>query len=241
MDRADSLIAKNLPEAHGSTSRRNPAHFATLPFAALLIAAGILVTQTGCLGVYSNLMHAVGADKVPAEYEGLEDSRLAIVTVTDSSQYSNDTSARILSRLVGETLLKEVDELTLVREDLIEQWRDENGWESIDFVSIGKGVKADKVLAIELTNLRLRDGATLYRGRADVTMSVIDVESGDILFRDDLEEWTFPTHAGQYASETTETRFRRLYLDMLATQLCRSFYPWDFSETIAIDGSIASQ
>ena len=34
----------------------------------------------------------------------------------------------------------------------------------------------------ELTNLRLRDGATLYRGRADVSLSVIEVESGDVLF-----------------------------------------------------------
>ena len=206
----------------------------------LLAAAAILFTQSGCLGLYSNLMHAVGADKVPAEYEGLEDSRLAIVTVTDSSQYSNDTSARILSRRVGEILTGEVDGIQLVREDLIEQWRDSHGWDSIDFVAIGKGVKAEKLLSIELTNLRLRDGATLYRGRADVTVSVIDVATGKILYRRELEEFTFPTSAGQYTSETTEPRFRKLYLNMLATQISRSFHPWDFNETIAIDGSIAS-
>tara|TARA_R110002049_G_scaffold72490_2_gene187154 strand:+ start:172586 stop:173329 length:744 start_codon:yes stop_codon:yes gene_type:complete len=221
----------------------SPLHGAVSIGSALLgtaFVAIILTTQPGCLGLYSNLMHAVGADKVPAEYEGLEDSRVAIVTVTDSSQYSNDTSARILSRRVGELLLSEIDDLTLIREDLIEQWRDKNGWDSIDFVEIGKGVKADKLLGIEVTNLRLRDGATLYRGRADVTISVIDVATGDVLYRRELEEFTFPTNAGQYTSETTEPRFRKLYLGMLAKQISRSFYPWDFSETIAIDGSIAS-
>ena len=210
-----------------------------------LLAAGsalivILSTQSGCLGIYANLMHAVGADKVPAEYDGLEETRLAIVTVTDSSQYSNDASARLLSRQVGELLTSEIDELSLVREDLIEQWRDRNGWDSLDFVQIGRGVKAEKLLGIELTNLRLRDGATLYRGRADVTVSVIDVDTGDVLYRKELEEFTFPTNAGQYTSETTEPRFRKLYLRMLAKQIGRSFYAWDFNETVAIDGSIAS-
>ena len=208
--------------------------------AGLVIIGAILTTQSGCLGLYSNLMHAVGADKGPAEFEGLTESRLAIVTVTDSSQYSNDTSARLLSRQVGGILMKEVKDLTLIREDLIEQWRDQNGWDSVDFVSIGRGVKADKLLGIEVTNLRLRDGATLYRGRADVNLSVIDIATGDVLYRRELDEFTFPTSAGQYTSETTEKRFRKLYLDMLALQIARSFYPWDFSETIAIDGSIAS-
>ena len=226
------------PEAPARTLRSRRASSWFLP--AVLVVGTILFTQAGCLGLYSNLMHAVGADKVPAEYEGLEDSRLAIVTVTDGSQYSNDASARILSRRIGEILLKEVDDVTLVREDLIEQWRDSNGWDSIDFVAIGKGVKADKLLGIELTNLRLRDGATLYRGRADAIISVVDVATGEILYRRELDEFTFPTSAGQYTSETTEPKFRKLYLHMLAKQISRSFYPWDFNETIAIDGAIAS-
>lgn len=238
MDRV-AFAQKSKPQRRPSLFRL-PSPRTMYAIAGVGLVAAILSTQSGCLGVYSNLMHAVGADKVPAEYEGLEESRLAVVTVTDSSQYSNDTSARILSRRVGEILVQEVDDLTLIREDLIEQWRDKNGWDSIDFVAIGRGVKADKLLGIELTNLRLRDGATLYRGRADVTISVIDVTTGDVLYRRELDEFTFPTSAGQYTSETTEPRFRKLYLDMLAKQISRSFYPWDFSETIAIDGTIAS-
>jgi hypothetical protein len=200
----------------------------------------VYLTQPGCM-LFANLMNAVGANQVPPQYDGLDGTRLAVVTVSDSSHYSDDASARMLSRRVGELLLDEVKDLTLVREDLIEQWRDENGWDAVDFLAIGRGVKAEKVLGIELTNLRLRDGATLYRGRADVTLSVLDVESGDLLFRRELEEFTFPTHAGQYTSETTEPKFRKLYLDMLAQRIGRVFYAWDFSETVAIDGTIASR
>ncbi|TWT76662.1 hypothetical protein CA13_71590 [Planctomycetes bacterium CA13] len=209
-----------------------------------LLFAAILVTQTGCLGLVANLVHAVGADKVPADYKDskeLEDSRLAIVTIADNSEYSDNISARLLSRYVGEILLRELDDVKLVREDEIADWRDSNGWNNVDFAEIGKGVKAEKVLGIELRNLRLRDGATLYRGRADASVTLIDAATGEVLYRRDLDEFTYPVSAGQYTSETNETRFRKLYLGMLAQQIGRSFHPYDFSETIAIDGAIASQ
>ena len=206
-----------------------------------VLAGTILATQSGCLGLVANLAHAVGADKIPAEYEGLKGSKVAVVTVTDSSQYSDDTSARILSRKVGEIITREIKQVRLVREDQVEQWRDTNGWDAVDFLSVGRGVEAEKVIGIELTGLRLRDGATLYRGRANVMISVIDVKSGDIVYQRDLEEFTYPVNAGQYTSETTESRFRKLYLKMLAQKIARIFYPYDLSETFALDGAIASQ
>lgn len=204
--------------------------------------AGVLFASAcGCMGVFANLYHAVGADKVPADYDGLKKSHVAIITLTDSSLYSDDVAARTLSRRVGEILLKEVKDMTLVREDQIEQWRDTNGWDSVDFLSIGKGVKADKVVGIELTNMQLRDGATLYRGRADVMITVIDTKTGNVLYKKDFEDFTYPTSAGQYTTETTESRFQKLYLSMLAKQIARMFYPYDFAETIANDAAIASQ
>ena len=160
--------------------------------------------------------------------------------MTSSSQYSDDVSAKQLSQLVGNIVLKEVDGLKLVREDEIEQWRDTHGWDSIDFREIARGVEADKVLGIELSNLKLRDGATLYRGRSDVSISVIDAETGAIEYRRSLDEFTYPNNAPQPQSETTETRFRKLYLGMLAKQIARSFHPWDLNEDFANDSIIAS-
>lgn len=214
-------------------------HRLFVQIACLVVVATIAVAQTGCLGV-ANLMHAVGMDMIPAEYEGLEDVTLAIVTITDSSQYSNDIAARDLSRRVGGVLTKEVKKVKLVREDLIEQWRDTNGWEAIDFQDIGKGVDAEKVLAIELSGLQLRDGATLYRGRANVTLRVIDVASGNTVYTRTIDDYTFPTSTGQHTSETTESRFRKLYLSMLATEIGRSFHPYDMHDRVAIDSEIAS-
>ncbi len=210
----------------------------------VVVLAGVgavAIVQTGCLGLTSNLMHAAGMDMIPAEYDGLEESTVAILTISEGTQYSNDAAARDLSRRVGEVLSKNVKKVKLVREDLIEQWRDTNGWDTLAYDAIGKGVKAEKVVAIELANLRLREGATLYQGRADVTIKVIEVATGTVVYTKSLDEYTYPTSTGQHTSETTETRFRKLYLTMLADEIGRAFHPYDVSDRIALDSRIASQ
>jgi hypothetical protein len=204
------------------------------------IFSGAALLQAGCTPL-ATVMHAVGVDRIPAEYDGLKQSTVAVITLTDSSQYSNDVSSRELSRFVGEILTKEVRGVQLVREDKIEQWRDVNGWDSLDFDTIGKGVGAQKVIGIELANLRLRDGATLYRGRSDVVINVIDAETGNVEYSRTLEEYTYPHVAGQYTSETSEPKFRKLYLRMLAEEIGRSFHPYDLTDRIAADSRIASQ
>jgi hypothetical protein len=206
-----------------------------------LLFSGLLLTQTGCLGLVSNLMHAVGADRIPAECEELKDSKIAVVTMTDQSQYTDDIAARLLSRKVSELLAMEVKNVTLVHADAVQEWRDVHGWDSTDYVEMGKAIKAEKLLAIELTDMRLRDGATLYRGRAAVTMKVFDIESEKVLFHKEIDEFTYPVNAGQYTSETTEPRFRKLFLGMLAKRIARTFHPYDFADTVALDGALASQ
>jgi hypothetical protein len=209
---------------------------------ALTVIAGmVMLTQVGCLGIAANLMNVVKGHSVPAEFKELVGKRVAVVTLTDSSQYSDDASARILSRRVSEILQINVKDIELVREDEVQQWRDRNGWDAIEFIDIGKGVKADKVIAIEMTNLRLRDGATLYRGRAAVTTTVYDVKTGKTEFRKHLDEFTYPETAGQYTSETTETRFRTLYLSVLAQRIARWFHSYDYSDTVAMDATIITQ
>ncbi|MCS7471115.1 hypothetical protein NZK35_31040 [Stieleria sp. ICT_E10.1] len=203
------------------------------------VACILVSTQAGCLGLLSNLIHASGADKVPAAYEGLEDSRVAVVTLTENSQYSDDVSARILGRNVMQWLSKEVDDIELIREDKIANWRDTHGWDQVEFAEIGRGVDAEKVLAIEVMNLKLRDGATLYRGHADVRITVIDAKTGEELFTRDIDDFTYPNTAGVYTNETTEARFRKLYLGILGKRVARQFYPYDAHEDFALDSIIA--
>ncbi|TWU15231.1 hypothetical protein Poly21_24250 [Allorhodopirellula heiligendammensis] len=207
----------------------------------LLLTGCVLLTQTGCLGLLSNFMHAVGADRIPPEYDGFEKSKVAIVTMTDQSQYSDDVAARLLTRKVSDILSMEVKEMALVHDEAIQQWRDTHGWETIDYLEMGKDIKAEKLLSIEMTDMRLRDGATLYRGRAAIVLTVYDIAAEKVVFRKEIDEFTYPTQAGQYTSETTETKFRKLFLSMLAKKIGRTFHSYDFADTVALDASLASQ
>ncbi len=208
---------------------------------ALLVMTLTAITQAGCVGLVANLIHTVRGDEAPAEFEDLEDQRVAVITVSDSSIYENDPAARLLSREVGEILEVEVDGLELVREDEIAAWRDNNGWDQLDFVTIGRGVKADKVVAIELIGLKLRDGATLYRGQVTATTTVYDVASGRKEFRRNLEDYSYPVTGGQYTSETTEKRFRRVFLGVLSERIARYFHSYDFRDSVALDAALINQ
>lgn len=216
------------------TNRRGGAGRVTVLFTAI----ALVISSAGCTGL-ATFMHAVGMDMIPAEYDELKHKTVAIVALTESSQYSNDVAARELSRFVGQILTSKVKNIQLVREDRIDQWRDMHGWDQINFDEIGKGVGAEKVIGIEVANLRLRDGATLYRGRSDVVVSVIDAETGNVDYSRSLDEFTYPNIAGQYTSETTESKFRKLYLRMLAEEVARSFHRYDLNERIAEDSQIA--
>lgn len=205
-----------------------------------LLGSG-LVMHSGCIGLAANMVNMVRGHSVKAEFPGLEGKRVAVVTITDSSQYSDDTAARILSRRIADILNEQVKDIKLVREDEVQQWRDRNGWDAIEFLDIGRGVKADKVLGIEMTGLRLRDGATLYRGRSSATVTVYDIATDTVEFRRHLDDFTYPTSAGMYTSETTEAKFRNLYLGVLAGRIARHFHSFDFSDTVALDAAIVSQ
>ena len=206
----------------------------------LLAIPTILLTVPGCTSFLSAIMYAAGADLQPAEYEQLENQRTAVIVVTEGSKYTDDVTSRILSREVREILEVEVDKIKLVREEEIDSWKDTNGWDQLDFVSIGKGLKADKVVAIELTGLKLREGQTLYRGRANVTTTVYDIQTGRKEFRRHLDDFMFPVTAGQYTSETTEARFRRNFLMILAKRVSRYFHRFDPKDSFALDAAIVN-
>ncbi|QDV68355.1 hypothetical protein Poly24_20640 [Rosistilla carotiformis] len=205
-----------------------------------VLLALVIFAQLGCTSALTSIMYAVGADLEPAEYKDLARTKTAVVVITDGSQYSDDITSRTLTRKVSEYLEIEVDGIKLIAEEEIDSWKDINGWEQVDFIALGKGIKADKVLGIELTGLKLREGQTLYRGRANVTTTVYDVKSGRKEFRRSLDDFTFPVHTGKYASETTEAKFRRDFLDVLSRRVARYFHRYDPRDSVALDAVIVN-
>lgn len=186
-------------------------------------------------------MHATGMDMVPAEYEGFEETRTAIVVRTPSLRHSADPTAEEMSRRLKDEMMSHISDLTLIRREEIVSWYDSHGWDNRDYQQLGNDLGADRVLIVDLDNVKLREGGTLYRGTCDATAEVIDVTSGGLVHTQSIDEFTYPKFAGQHVSETTEKRFRSLYLNVLASEIVRAYRKYDAHERFALDGKIASQ
>jgi len=202
----------------------------------LLVAISFL-PLTGCLQFAANLMHVMSGPQVPAEFKGLDGKRVAILSNNESGICRDESTIRLAGNLKG-ILAGKLPKATFVRQDEIDSWLDGKSSRDQDFVAIGEAVKADYLISVEMLDLKLKDGQTLFRGRSNLTVRVWDVKSSKIAFQKSLPEYTYPIMAGQATTETDEPKFRRVYLMNVADKIGRYFYAHEFGEDVAMDATI---
>jgi hypothetical protein len=205
-----------------------------------LLAAGctlLVVASVGCIGVGSQLLYMLkGGDRLPAEFDGLQDKRVAVVCVSNASSSGPHAVSGTLERSVALLLTQKGKNIRLVRPDEVANWIDTNDWNQLDYREIGRGVNADMVLAIDLESFSLHEGSTLYRGRASVTVTVYDMrEGGKVAFRRSIPEYSFPANGARHSTEMSEARFRSLFIQILAQQIARYFYSYQIQDDFAKD------
>ncbi len=203
---------------------------------AILLVA--LTTTSGCIGLASNLLHAIHGNNRPAEFSGLKNKRVAVIVSTEAGINSTE-SAKSLTSLIQVALAtnmkKKVD---VVRQQDVDKWLDSNGWTEADFVEIGRGVDADIIVAVDLINLKLKDGPTLYRGQSDVNVTVYDVkDGGKTLFNKQFNEFSYPSMGGRPISDTSESKFRSAYLSVVASRVSSLFYEIEATSDFALDAT----
>ena len=146
----------------------------------------VLVQGTGCVSLAANLLYAIRGNDLPAEYAGLNGKRVALLCDVDCA-VANDAASSLLTSYIGAILSQRLAKSELVKQDEVERWREIEGWSGGNPAAVGSGVNADQVVAIQVTNLKLRDGATLFRGRCDIEVSVYDVAAdGQLVFQNRL-------------------------------------------------------
>ncbi|MFO0872002.1 MAG: hypothetical protein U0935_25480 [Pirellulales bacterium] len=206
---------------------------------ALLAMACLLCSSSGCVGAAAHLMYILHGNKVPAEFEGLQGRRVAVVCVANSSSYDPGAAASILAQLVEAHLRQNVKNIKVVRQQEVANWIDNNDWDQMDYRDIGKAVNAEMVVGIDLDGYRLHEDATMFKGRANVTVSVYDMsKGGDSVFRRAMPNFSFPINGGQHVSETTDAQFQRKFLVVLSQDIAKHFYPYEFNDEFARDTSV---
>jgi hypothetical protein len=200
----------------------------------------LLVTAGGCVSLAANLLHAIHGNNRPAEFDGLKGRKVAIVCGTDSGMGTDATSA-LLTGYIHAALNNNVKDIDIVRQSEVERWLDSHGRSDADYVEVGKGVGADSVLAVEVLNLSLKNGATLYKGQSDISVTVYDVSAGGkVVFRKLIPEFVFPKMGGPTVTDISEAKFRSRYLTIVASTISGLFYDVDATADFALDATANS-
>jgi hypothetical protein len=201
-------------------------------WAAALGALLLLLSCGGCIGVANWILWGIKGEKVPAQYTGLRNQRVAIVCATANSPFEPGGVTGMIARQVAEILQREVKGISIVPLEDVADWIDRNDWASMDYREVGRGVKANKVLAVEFERLSFQDGPTTVRGRADFSVSVFDVASGQREFHREVPEHIYPTQA---PSTMSPRQFQLLYIRQLANHIAEYFYDHDFTQKFGLD------
>ena len=205
-------------------------------WAVILVVVAWIPLTTGCVGFLAQIGYWTGGANVAAEFDDLTGKRVAVVCISDSGSFGLGTNNLFLARGVATILEQKIEEIEMVRTDEIADWIDRNDWDEVDFAEIGRGVEAERVVAIELSGFGLYDGQTLYKGRANMMVRVLDMEAGGKeVFRRRLDELAFPTNGGYPTTDTTESKFRRTFLKFLADNVAKFFYEYEMMEDFGRD------
>lgn len=174
---------------------------------------------------------------IPAEFDGLKNERVVVVCRPPSlSEFRHANASRAVSQRVSELLVDNVKGIDVVSPRDVDNWYDEGDSDWGDFKKLAKAVEAEKVVFIELNNFSLLKGTTLYQGRADVTVTVYDMQNrGHLLWDRHLGEILYPVNSGVPAQDKPEQQFEREFVDIVATRIAEHFYKHDANSAFAID------
>lgn len=205
-----------------------------LPMIVLVVS---LVGVSGCVNFAANIYRSIRGNNAPAEYKGLEGKKVAIVCGSERG-LSNDAASALLTRYLDALLSKNVKDIKIVRQDKVEKWLDSNGWEDCDFEEIGKGVGADQVLAVTVANLTMREGGTLYKGKANISITVYDISGGgdgNVVYRRNFPEFEYPKNGGVPVTDTSLSNFQVNFLKIVSIHIGPLFYPADPNDLVGLD------
>jgi len=118
---------------------------------------------------------------------------------------------------------------------------DHPGWKSMGAVELGKHFDADFVVDLELVRLGLYESGShrsLYRGSSKIDVAVLDVRKpldGPVLKKSISVEYPKSRGPIPVADDNNTDKFRDLFVNRIATEICWLFTTHPFSEECQCD------
>jgi hypothetical protein len=201
-----------------------------------LWALSALTLAAGC-SLLPTIAYIIKPEDVSAAFDGLNGKRVAVICRAASLEYADPTVARDLAVRVGALLEEHGRKIDIVDERELADWVDKHDWH--DYREVGRALKADMVVGIDLERFALSRGSTLLQGQADLRLAVYDVESGQRRWEPGRPlSVKFPPNSPYSSSDRKEEDFRRQFLDVLAERVARHFYAYDSRKDVALDSTV---
>jgi len=160
--------------------------------------------------------------------------RVAVVCYADNDlKYQYDSIDHLLA--VGVSARFQQNHINTVSPNRIRSWLEENThWDTPD--EIGAEFDSTYVVYIDMSNFSLyeHDSRHLYRGRAEIVVSVYEMDAsgeGERIFSQDLSS-EFPRLTQRSASEISYDSFRTEYLLRLSDEIGRMFFPYGSGDDV---------
>ena len=197
----------------------------------------LLAPATGC-SLLATGIWIINPNDIPASYEGLKKRRVAVVcepnTALAIQYYGVD---REIAQAVNRKLREHVDDIECVSQNEIIDWIDEN--QLISLSEFGKAMNADAVVAIDMSDFKLYQGRNMFQGTAVVDVKVYHVKEDYVEHTLDTIDSLYPPENGipfdLAHQKNGEKRFQHKFVNVVADQISRNFYPHDSRETLKLD------
>jgi hypothetical protein len=201
----------------------------------LTAAICLMAATTGCGPVATVAWLIHGPEMTEVEFDGLKGKRVAVVCLDANSLSGPGGEADTVAKAVAMTLGKNVSDIKMVRQTEVADWLDSHGDDVTDYRDVGRGVKADMVVGIDLLTFNLHEGQTLLKGRAKVGVKVYDMQKGgELVYEAAPKEIAWPENGARHVTEN-EANFRIIFVGVLAERIARDFYPVELSNNFGTD------
>jgi hypothetical protein len=197
----------------------------------LLISAA--ACAAGC-SVIPTIAYIIKPEDVAAEFDGLNGKRVAVICRATSLDYAQPTVGRELGVLVGRLVAKHGRKVEVVDDRELSDWVDKHDWH--DYRDIGRAMKADMVLGIDLERFDVKLSSTVLQGQADVRMTAYDVKKNMVVWEKRPQTIKFPTNS--FTTDREESEFKRQFIGVLAERVAHHFYAYDSRKDFASDSLV---
>jgi hypothetical protein len=179
-------------------------------------------------------MYVLRGNNVDADYDGLKGKKVAVVCrPLVGLTYRDSGVAKQIGQQVCVLLKKNVSKIQIVDPEKIAEWVDEHSWE--EYLDVGKALKADFVVGVDLEHFSIYEGQTVYQGKSKVAIKVYDCKTGKLAFEKSMPKLVYPPNHVISTSDVEESEFRQEYVGILAEHVARYFYPHDANADLGMD------